>query len=327
METLAYSHLIWASESQAEEVPETVNLDEWRPTQPPRVPFPWVLFAIILSSLGLGVTHKAIAQTLQQGSRGTQVTEIQQRLRDLGYFNQQPTGYFGLITTEAVLQFQRSNGLNPDGIVGQQTQSVLFDNLSRISRFDSTLASNPLPPPSDTIGTLPTPPSIGNIFSPSGIQVTPPPPIETQPSPFRELRFGDRGQDVLELQLKLRQAGFDPGPVDGIYGSQTQDAVEQFQEANNLFPDGVASQDTLQALGLIPGSIPASEPNRYVVVIPIYNGDTLTKVKQYVDGAFTADSGRGKFVQAGSFADRDGAEEISHRLRSHGLDARVAYFR
>jgi len=321
METLAYSHLIWASENPAEVGLESVNRDEWRLTTPSPVPFHWLLFAIILSSLGL--TDKAVAQTLQQGSRGSQVIEIQRRLQNLGYFDQQPTGYFGPITTEAVQQFQRSQGLIPDGIVGIRTESVLFDNLSRISPLDSTFASSTLPPPSTTIGTLPPPPTIGNILSPSRGQVTSPPPIETQPSRFRELRPGDRGQDVVELQLKLRQAGFDPGRVDGIYGFQTQNAVEQFQEANNLFPDGVASQDTLQALGLIP----TLEQNRYVVVIPIYNGDTLTRVQRYVSGAFTADSGRGKFVNAGSFVDRDGAEEISHRLRSQGLDARVAYFR
>ncbi len=321
METLAYSHLVWASLNPAEVGLETVNLDEWRLTKPSPIPFHWLLFAIILSSLGL--TDKVVAQTLQQGSRGSQVIEIQQRLQELGYFDQQPTGYFGPITTEAVQQFQRSQGLIPDGIVGQRTQSVLFDNFTRISPFDSTFASSTLPPPSGTIGTLPTPPTIGNILSPSRVQVTPPPPIQTQPSRLRELRPGDRGQDVVELQLKLRQAGFDPGPVDGIYGFQTQNAVEQFQEANNLFPDGVASQDTLQALGLIP----TLEQNRYVVVIPIYNGDTLTRVQRYVSGAFTADSGRGKFVNAGSFADRDDAESISHRLRSQGLDARVAYVR
>jgi len=321
METLAYSHLIWASENPAEVGLESVNRDEWRSPKPSPVPFHWLLFAVILSSLGL--TDKAVAQTLQPGNRGSQVIEIQQRLRELGYFDQQPTGYFGPITTDAVRQFQRSNGLIPDGIVGQRTQSVLFNNLSRISPLDSTFASSTLPPPSTTIGTLPPPPTIGNILSPSRGQVTPPPPIETQPFNIRELRPGDRGQDVSELQLKLRQAGFDPGPVDGIYGFQTQNAVEQFQEANNLFPDGVASQDTLQALGLIP----TLEQNRYVVVVPIYNGDTLTRVQQYVSGAFTADSGRGKFVNAGSFVDRDGAEAISHRLRSQGLDARVAYFR
>lgn len=321
METLAYSHLIWASENPAEVGLESVNLDKWRSPKPSPVPFHWLLFAVILSSLGL--TDKAVAQTLQPGNRGSQVIEIQQRLRELGYFDQQPTGYFGPITTDAVRQFQRSNGLIPDGIVGQRTQSVLFDSLNRISPLDSTLALTTLPPPSSRIGTLPPPPTIGNILSPSRGQVTPPPPIETQPFNIRELRPGDRGQDVSELQLKLRQAGFDPGPVDGIYGFQTQNAVEQFQEANNLFPDGVASQDTLQALGLIP----ALEQNRYVVVVPIYNGDTLTRVQRYVSGAFTADSGRGKFVNAGSFVDRDGAEAISHRLRSQGLDARVAYFR
>ncbi|MEQ8757991.1 MAG: peptidoglycan-binding protein [Coleofasciculus sp. G1-WW12-02] len=322
METLAYSHLVWASESQAEVVLESFNLDEWQPTKPSAaVPWHWLLFAIILSSLG--ITDKAVAQTLQQGSRGSQVFEIQQRLRELGYFNQQPTGYFGQITTDAVRQFQRSQGLVADGIVGQRTQSFLFDNLKSLSPFDSTLALTTLPPPSSMIGTLPTPPSIGNILTPPRGQVTPPPPIPTQPFNLRELRPGDRGEDVVELQLKLRQAGFDPGPVDGIYGAQTQDAVEQFQEANNLFPDGVASQDTLQALGLIP----TPESNRYVVIVPIYNGDTLTRVQRYASGAFTADSGRGKFVNAGSFTDRNTAESLSHQLRSQGLDARVAYFR
>lgn len=320
METLTYSHLVWASEHQGEVVRERVNGDEWRSPKPSPVPFHWLLFAILLSSLGF--TNKAIAQTLQPGSRGSQVTEIQQRLRDLGYFNRQPTGYFGPITTNAVRQFQRSNGLVADGIVGQRTQSALFDNFTSISPFDSSLATT-LPPASATIGTLPTPPTIGNVLPPPRGQLTPPPPIETQPSRLRELRPGDRGQDVFELQLKLRQAGFDPGRVDGIYGFQTQNAVEQFQEANNLFPDGVASQDTLQALGLIP----TLEQNRYVVVIPIYNGDTLSRVQRYVSRAFTADSGRGKFVNAGSYADRNDAESLSHRLRSQGLDARVAYFR
>jgi peptidoglycan hydrolase-like protein with peptidoglycan-binding domain len=320
METLAYSHLIWASENPAEVGLESVNRDEPRSPKPSPVPFHWLLFAVILSNLGL--TDKAVAQTLQPGNRGSQVIEIQQRLRKLGYFNRQPTGYFGPITTNAVRQFQRSNGLVPDGIVGQRTQSALFDNFTRISPLDSPLATT-LPPASATIGTLPTPPTIGNVLPPPRGQLTPPPPIETQPSRLRELRPGDRGQDVFELQLKLRQAGFDPGPVDGIYGFQTQNAVEQFQEANNLFPDGVASQDTLQALGLIP----TLEQNRYVVVIPIYNGDTLTRVQRYVSRAFTADSGRGKFVNAGSFADRNDAESLSHQLRSQGLDARVAYFR
>jgi peptidoglycan hydrolase-like protein with peptidoglycan-binding domain len=56
-----------------------------------------------------------------------------------------------------------------------------------------------------------------------------------------------------------RALGDDPEDVDGIYGVKTRDAVEAFQKANGLTPDGVAGPVTLAALGLLPSS-PTTPP-------------------------------------------------------------------
>lgn len=57
-----------------------------------------------------------------------------------------------------------------------------------------------------------------------------------------------RGDDVRELQRRLNRLGFDTGHVDGAYGEQTQAAVRDFQLNAGLGPDGIAGQQTVQAL-------------------------------------------------------------------------------
>ena len=61
----------------------------------------------------------------KMGSRGEEVRKIQQKLKDLGYQVGSVDGIFGLQTQKAVLEFQRSKGLNADGIVGQLTLAAL----------------------------------------------------------------------------------------------------------------------------------------------------------------------------------------------------------
>lgn len=63
--------------------------------------------------------------TLRQGNSGDYVTELQNRLRDLGYFTVTPTGYFGTVTRAAVIAFQQDQGLAADGIVGPLTWAAL----------------------------------------------------------------------------------------------------------------------------------------------------------------------------------------------------------
>lgn len=59
------------------------------------------------------------------GMTGSDVTTLQTKLKTLGYFNCNVTGYFGSITKNSVIMFQKANGLYPDGIVGKNTYSAL----------------------------------------------------------------------------------------------------------------------------------------------------------------------------------------------------------
>lgn len=53
------------------------------------------------------------------------------------------------------------------------------------------------------------------------------------------IRSGARGSAVREIQQFLADAGFDPGPIDGIYGSRTTAAVRQWQSSVGLTADGL----------------------------------------------------------------------------------------
>ncbi len=62
---------------------------------------------------------------LQQGSTGPQVTALQTRLKALGFDPKGIDGNFGPGTKAAVMAFQRSKGLQADGVVGPQTAAAL----------------------------------------------------------------------------------------------------------------------------------------------------------------------------------------------------------
>jgi g-D-glutamyl-meso-diaminopimelate peptidase len=65
---------------------------------------------------------------------------------------------------------------------------------------------------------------------------------------LRVLRLGSRGSDVMEIQSLLSQIGYNPGPIDGIFGPLTQQAVINFQLDNNLTPDGIIGPNTYRIL-------------------------------------------------------------------------------
>lgn len=66
-------------------------------------------------------------------------------------------------------------------------------------------------------------------------------------------KFGSSGQEVRNIQKKLKSWGYYSGDVDGIYGSKTKAAVVYFQKKNGLTADGVAGPRTLAAMGLSSG--------------------------------------------------------------------------
>jgi peptidoglycan hydrolase-like protein with peptidoglycan-binding domain len=62
---------------------------------------------------------------LELGEGGDAVTALQQRLRDLGYWLPEPDGSYGQLTRQAVMAFQKYEGLGRDGVAGPATQERL----------------------------------------------------------------------------------------------------------------------------------------------------------------------------------------------------------
>ena len=63
-------------------------------------------------------------------------------------------------------------------------------------------------------------------------------------------KYGSRGDEVTQIQTKLKRWGYYNGQIDGIYGSQTLSAVKWFQSKNGLTVDGIAGPKTLAAMGI-----------------------------------------------------------------------------
>src|SRR5260370_23529485 len=91
--------------------------------------------------------------TLKQGSSGPDVTNLQQKLKDLGFDPNGVDGNFGPGTRDAVIAFQQSKGLQADGIAGPATLAALQlggsaadANNSGGATTDSGLAGAPAAP-------------------------------------------------------------------------------------------------------------------------------------------------------------------------------------
>ena len=87
----------------------------------------WVLAAVTFALLVMFA--QANAATAAWGSKGEQVRQIQQKLIQYGYLQGAADGVFGKNTYDAVVWFQRKNGLKADGVVGASTAAALGLNL------------------------------------------------------------------------------------------------------------------------------------------------------------------------------------------------------
>ena len=74
-------------------------------------------------------------------------------------------------------------------------------------------------------------------------------------------KYGSRGEEVKQIQTKLKRWGYYNGSVDGIYGTKTLNAVKSFQKKNGLTVDGIAGTKTLNAMGITSTSNGTSQSN------------------------------------------------------------------
>lgn len=213
---------------------------------------------------------------LTEGSTGEYVKFLQERLKELGYYNGVIDGVFRADTTKAVKDFQNYTGLVSDGVVNEKTwiqldietsipennpviregstgdyvkilqQKLLYLNYysgSITGSFDSITTSSVIAFQRD------------NNLSPDGIvgratwvklyEATPP-PIETiEPSgPKPTLRYGDTGPFVKFLQSELNKLLYYNGPISGEFDWQTEISVKSFQDVNRLTADGIVGRTT-----------------------------------------------------------------------------------
>ncbi len=85
------------------------------------------LVLALLLTLTVTQGHGAV---LSLGSRGEKVALIQQRLKEWGYYTGAVDGIFGRGTHNAVVRFQRKNGLSVDGQVGRRTAAAMGISLT-----------------------------------------------------------------------------------------------------------------------------------------------------------------------------------------------------
>lgn len=142
--------------------------------------------------------------SLMKGSSGSQVTELQNALKSLGFYSGKVDGSFGPVTKSAVIAFQKRYGLKTDGWFGE-----LSCNKLATVQGDTKTGS-------------------GEVFN----------------CPKTSLQKGSKGSQVTTLQKYLKEWGYYTRTVDGDYGTYTFIAVQEFQRDEGETDDGWFGQKT-----------------------------------------------------------------------------------
>ncbi|GBO53910.1 hypothetical protein APA_1858 [Pseudanabaena sp. lw0831] len=136
-------------------------------------------------------------------------------------------------------------------------------------------------------------------------------------------------------QTSIVAGSFDASTADSVTrelqrrGVAAQQAYQTSQTFQPTQPANTSPYVTLPSYlpsNYSTNSIENSAQYRYVTAVPMRSMATLDQVRQFIPSAFVAKSGRGDYIYAGGYPNRDAAESLKHFLRSQGLDARVLYF-
>ena len=225
------------------------------------------------------------SDVLMLGDKDQWVYELQQELYEQGWLDVSATGYYGTKTQKAVLEFQTENGLLPDGKAGPETRKALLAEQYRAippgtrQGFEQVQIENKdIYRPGDMGEEVANIQSrldelgyyqygrITGYYGPITEQaivrfqaahdleqdgIAGCKTLEKLYSDFASvyrLTLGDKGDDVWNLQKKLKKYGYYTQEITGYYGSITKSAVEKFQMIHGLSIDGKAGKETWERL-------------------------------------------------------------------------------
>ena len=219
------------------------------------------------------------ATRLEKGSTGSDVKDLQTKLKKLGYYDAYVDGDYGDTTVAAVKAFQKKYNLTADGIAGKETLKKLdsvYKNADSDKDDDSLRMGDSGSAVKDLqtklkklgyySGTVDSTFGSGTYAAVRAFQkkynltadgVAGSETLKKLDSVYKNadsdkdddsLRKGATGSAVKDLQTKLKKLGFYNAYVDGSYGDTTVAAVKAFQKKYNLTADGVAGSETLKKL-------------------------------------------------------------------------------
>lgn len=218
----------------------------------------------------------ASALVLKEGSTGTDVSNLQSKLKALGYYKDTVDGKYGSSTWQAVWWYQKDKGLKVDGIAGSQTLGSLglsaalsVTNLKYGSSGDAVRAlQNALKKlgyyKANVDGKYQDatwkavwlfqrdkglfPDGLAGSMTLSTLGLTAGSGYAIPGTTAAKLEYNASGSTVRALQTALKNRGYYKGTVDGSYGDETWKAVWLFQRDNGLSTDGIAGSDVLSLL-------------------------------------------------------------------------------
>lgn len=211
------------------------------------------------------ISEDAKKYTVSLGADGTDVEQLQDRLYELGYLNK-VTGHFGTETESAVKEFQKRNGLYDDGNVGSQTREALYsdkavpmsyylgdknDEILKYQQRLNELGYLTTKPDGtygdDTVAAVKRFQENNGIIDDGYMGPATKELLMSNDASENALDIGDSGDDVTNVQNYLKKLGYLRG-VTGYFGSDTHDAVINFQRRNDLTADGKVGSQTINKL-------------------------------------------------------------------------------
>jgi len=219
----------------------------------------------------VGPLHEGIGQFFQQTMKASPerqpskaafpppLTDVQLALQDAGFHPGPIDGRMGRRTRSALKAFQSAKELKTTGEANRETWEALQALRRASANKPASAVREPQRPVKTETASFPMQESDASETMEGGepFASTNKEEARTAIMEYR-LRSPDR---IKKVQLALREAGFDPGLIDGELGPRTDQALRAFQKAQGLEPDGIVGVKTWTALSeyLEPGSLHAQE--------------------------------------------------------------------